>query len=367
MQDPRNPQASSSRQTHSTHARSSSDVPSLPMEIFHQIFENVPRTTLTSVARTNTSFNEVSEKLIYRHLELTTISQAIQCFQTLQKKPQAAKSVREFVIMIRDTRSCVQNLGPLLSTVLRSMTQLTSLHVAIEGPYLPALNGCTFPRLTTFSSIADLSPNPTPLVEFFIRHPTITSVCLGGETPSNDPSLRNAPPFSLPPSALPSLTSYMGSRRLASIFVPGRPVKRITLAWHSQNVELEVRCIVPPLGQASVPVASFSVATPGWSPMLIRALAMCLPSLQSLRLHNVSADYYNEAELFAALTSVLHLFSDLTRLELPCHRNIRSVLDADTEARTAKQWSDLTPRLQAVVFPSSRAWHRTEKGAWEPV
>ena len=187
------------------------------------------------------------------------------------------------------------NLGPVLSNVLRLLSQLTALHLAIEGPYLPALNGCTFPRLATFSSIADLHPNPTPLVEFLSRHPSITSLCLGGDVFPNEADLRRTPRLNLPSTALPSLASYMGSRRLAPALVTGRPVRRITLAWHSPNVELEVRCIIPPLSQTSAPVLSFSVATPGWSSVLVRALAIYLSALQSLRLHNISADYHNEA------------------------------------------------------------------------
>ncbi|KAL5487522.1 hypothetical protein ACEPAI_5630 [Sanghuangporus weigelae] len=361
------PSSSSSNHHHSSgHARTSSDAQNFPVEIFHHILEHVPRTTLTAAARANTAFNEVSERLIYRHLELATIPQALQCFESLQKKPQAAQSVREFVIMIRESRNVVARLGPILSTVLQSLSQLTALHLAVEGPYLPALNGCTFPRLTIFSSIADLSPNPAPLAEFLVRHPSITSLCLGGDTPSNNPDLRNASPISLPPTALPALSSYMGSRRLAPALVPGRPVRRITLAWHSPNVDFEVGCIVPSLGRTSAPVLSFSVATPGWSSVLVRAVAACLPALQSLRLHNISSDFHNESELFTTITNVLRSFPDLARLELPCHRNVRSILDTEAEYRTAKQWAGLAPRLQTIIFPSSRTWQRNDKGVWEP-
>lgn len=87
----------------------------------------------------------------------------------------------------------------------------------------------------------------------------------------------------------------MGSRRLAPALVPGRPVQRVTLAWHSPNVELEVECIIPPLAMTSTPILSFSVATPGWSSVLLRALAAYLPKLQLLRMHNISADFHNEA------------------------------------------------------------------------
>ncbi|KAI5121188.1 hypothetical protein M0805_005989 [Coniferiporia weirii] len=354
--------SSSSRASPSGHNRTSSELQNIPVEIFYHILENVPRNSLTSVARANTSFNEVSEKLIYRHLELTTIPQALQCFQSLQKKPPAAQSVREFVVMINGAKNHVADLGPRLSFALRSLPQLTELHLAIEGPYLPALNGCTFPRLTTFSSIADLNPDWTPLADFLSRHPSITSLCLGGDAPGPNPC--TVPKFELPPGSLPALTSYMGSRRLVSGLIPTRPVKRVTLAWHAPNVELEVSCVVPPLALSSVPIQSFSVATPGWSSDLARALAVYLPAVQSLRLHNVSADYHNEADIFTTLVDVLPSFTQLTRLELPCHRSVRSILVPDTEARAAKLWATRALRLQTVVFPSARTWRRTEKGVW---
>lgn len=191
------------------------------------------------------------------------------------------------------TRNCFQEFGPRLASTLRTLTNLTELHLALEGPYLPALDGCQFPCLTTFSSIADLCPSSTPLAKFLARHPTITSLCLGGDSAGQNQ--RNRPLLQLPPDALPSLNSYMGSRRLVPALLPGRPVRRVTLAWHAPNVELELGCVIPELAKGAVPVQSFSVATPGWSSPLVRALAAYLPGLHSLRLHNVSADYHNEA------------------------------------------------------------------------
>ncbi|THH06623.1 hypothetical protein EW145_g3954 [Phellinidium pouzarii] len=252
--------------------------------------------------------------------------------------------------------------GPRLSSALRSLTLLTEFHLAIEGSYLSVLNGCTFPLLTTFSSIADLSPDWTPLSDFLARHPSITSLCLGGDSPG-----QNSPagiPFDLPPRSLPALTSYMGSRRLVSALIPSRPVRRVTLAWHAPNVEVEVACVIPPLALSSSLMQNFSVATPGWSSVLVRALAAYLPTLLSLRLYNTSSDYHNEVEIFKTLTDVLPVFTELTRLEIPCHRSIRSILAADAELHAAKAWASRAPRLQTVVFPSSRAWCRTDKSGW---
>lgn len=148
------------------------------------------------------------------------------------------------------------------------------------------LDGCNFPSLKTFSSIVDLSPW-APMANFLHRHPTITHLCIGGEVPGQE--------CTLPPGTLPALQTFMGSRRLVSAFVPRRPVSRATLAWHSPNVEVEVDCVIPFLSKSSVPLTSFSCATPGWSSALVRSIAAYLPELKSIRLLNVSADYHNEA------------------------------------------------------------------------
>ncbi len=125
------------------------------------------------------------------------------------------------------------------------------------------------------------------MANFLHRHPTITHFCIGGEVPGQE--------FTLPPGTLPALQTFMGSRRLVSAFVPRRPVSRATLAWHSPNVEVEVDCVIPFLSKSSVPLTSFSCATPGWSSVLVRSIADYLPELKSIRLLNVSADYHNEA------------------------------------------------------------------------
>lgn len=202
------------------------------------------------------------------------------------------------------TKTCAADFGPRLQAALKALPQLTELHLAIEGAYLPALEGCTFPRLTTFSSIADLYPQPAYLANFLARHPSITSLCLGGDAAA--PTQRT---LQLSEGSLPNLSSYMGSRRLVPAIIPGRPVRRVTLAWHAPNVELEVACVIPELAKASTPVQSFSVATPGWSSAMLRALATYLPGLHSLRLHNVSADYHNEvvSHLSDAITIMIRL------------------------------------------------------------
>lgn len=88
---------------HASHwtSRSSTNAPVVPVEIFYHICENLPQNSLASVARANTSLAQVSERYMYRRLQLTTIPQALQCFQTLSAKASAAQSVREFIVMIR--------------------------------------------------------------------------------------------------------------------------------------------------------------------------------------------------------------------------------------------------------------------------
>ena len=72
----------------------------VPIELFYHICENLPKDTLTNVAQANSSFKDVSEKLMYRRLHLNSTDQALRCCQTVVKKPSAAQAVQELIIMI---------------------------------------------------------------------------------------------------------------------------------------------------------------------------------------------------------------------------------------------------------------------------
>ncbi|KLO14517.1 hypothetical protein SCHPADRAFT_826158 [Schizopora paradoxa] len=340
-----------------THARSTSDAPAMPLELFYQVFENLSPSSLSSVARTSSAFNGVTERMLYRRLELNSSAQAIQCFQTLVKKPSSWTSVQECVIMISDAKNNAAQFQPILASALRLLTRLTSLHLAVEGPFVTVLDGCNFPSLKTFSSIVDLCPW-APMANFLYRHPSITHFCIGGEVPGQH--------FALPPGTLPNLQTFMGSRRLVSTFVPNRPVSRATLAWHSPNLETEVNSVIPSLSMSSVPLTTFSCATPGWSSTLVRSIAAYLPELKSIRLLNVSVDYHNEAELYSTLADVLSSFTDLSKLEIPCSRQIQSILTLEEEAGRAKTWHALAPRLAQIVFPSGHLWENIS-GRWTRV
>ena len=107
----------------STHASRDSkssivDAPVIPIELFYEIFENLPRSSLASVARANTSFNDLSEKVMYRRLELTSYHQATQCFRTLQKKPSTVQYVRELVVMIQYVAMVVRTSSSILTNLL---------------------------------------------------------------------------------------------------------------------------------------------------------------------------------------------------------------------------------------------------------
>ena len=77
------------------------DSAQVPIDLFYHICENLPKDALANVAVANSSFQNVSEKLIYRRLRLTSVPQALQCCQTIVKKQSAAQAVREFVVMIK--------------------------------------------------------------------------------------------------------------------------------------------------------------------------------------------------------------------------------------------------------------------------
>ena len=96
------PASSSSASSMARDTKPSAETSSnIPVEIFYHILENLPHDSLPSVARTSTSFNDISEKFIYRRLDLTSVPQTVRCCQTLIKKPTAAQTVRECIVAIR--------------------------------------------------------------------------------------------------------------------------------------------------------------------------------------------------------------------------------------------------------------------------
>ena len=152
----RPPQAGPSTNAPAIHrtGRSTADNQVVPVEIFYHICENLPQDSLATVARTNTSLAQVSERYIYRQLHLSTIPQALQCFQTLMAKASAAQSVREFIIMIKYVlkndlpAAWFQFLRPFSMSVVVQADAHPSLGHGLPLPYFPSRN---LPRCTSRS------------------------------------------------------------------------------------------------------------------------------------------------------------------------------------------------------------------------
>lgn len=72
----------------------------VPVEIIYHIFENLAPSSLASAAQANSSLQVLSEKFIYKDLQLTSVPQAIQCCQTLLAKPSIAQAVRHFTLLL---------------------------------------------------------------------------------------------------------------------------------------------------------------------------------------------------------------------------------------------------------------------------
>jgi len=351
----------------------------VPIELFYHICENLPKDTLANVAQASSTFQDVSEKLMYRRLHLSSTDQALRCCQAVVKKPSAAQAVQELIIMIDVGRAFVPPLAAALASTFDVTNNLTALHLAIEGPYAHVLANCYFPKLGAFSSVVEIVPMTTTwdiMADFLRRHTSITHLCMGGEViPPPPPETLNQQgnshiggrSFAISPAALPILNTFMGSRRLASLFVPYRPVERVTLAWHTLNVEAEVDRVVPALSMSSKTVKYLNCATLGWSPALICALAVNLPHLRSLRLYNLSTELHNESDLFTAVSEFLPRFPDLVRLELPCGGRIRSILAADAEQGATRRWHKSCPGLAYLQFPSGRVYQRRPNGPWAPL
>lgn len=177
-----------------------------------------------------------------------------------------------------------------LASALQVLPNLTALHLGIQGPFLTILRHCNYPNLTAFSSILDLHASRNTMIDFLSRHPTITHLCIGGDSTID---LRGNT-FVLPNHALPHLNTYIGSRRLVPFLVPRRPVTTLSLAWNTEDLNKEADYYLPLIAKSSTVVTSFSVCTTGWSVYMLHRIAGCLTSLQTFRLHNLSAGNHNE-------------------------------------------------------------------------
>ncbi|KZT37492.1 hypothetical protein SISSUDRAFT_1062747 [Sistotremastrum suecicum HHB10207 ss-3] len=366
---------------------------SLPTEIVLVVLELLPKTSLCTASTLNRSFHRLSRPLLYKSIHIDRLDAFIQCCRTLICSPDAAACVLELELLLDPVVDVFSAFRRLITNALKNLHSLKSLHIGWDAPLLSILDGCTFPNLTNLSSVLQLYPDPEPMRSFLIRHPLVKYVCISGEHSNlslhqgnlaegvddlphraNHHPLAPAGAFHLPAGALPNLASFTGSRLFAPIFIPGRPVNNVSLAWKASDgfTGSSMLHIVSALANSSKPVESITCYGTDWPMGLVLSLPYACTSLKELKL--VKCKGPQEGEHFSddyerlnfAFDIVLRHLPSLTTLEMPRIPSISSPMSEDLEKASLDSWRRYECGLESVVFPSGAQWQRPSKmgGEW---
>jgi hypothetical protein len=240
--------------------------PSLPVEVIARIIELAsgspahkwaPTTSLLPLLCVSAIFRAEAERLLYASLVLSRPAHIIKCFQTIVKRPSAARAVRSLVVSLpsryfpdfsfaiggahpREENVQLAAFARLISSALKCMKGLriyristflppVAVDMAIAGAWLTQGSF----RLSQFSSDLDLSPR---MLEFLRSQPSITEfhgpVC--------------SPQHPLPADILPNLGIVMGAPRFLQNIVPTRPVTTVCVTQQVRSPQI-IDMLVPRL------------------------------------------------------------------------------------------------------------------------
>ena len=182
-------------------------MPSIPVDVFEHILENVDRADLAKICLLNKICCSCSQDVLYREidLEITTVTNVC---QTLARSTHLAKRVRSFEIYYEH---------PSLEEALRNMSSLRRLCLYFNDPESPTLlEGCTF----KLDSLSVSLPFDESLRKFLYGQPSLTFVSFAYPLESESP---------FEETFLPNLTRVAADSSWLSQLIPGRPVSEVTL------------------------------------------------------------------------------------------------------------------------------------------
>lgn len=338
----------------------------LPVEIIGRIIQLVyhsssKRKAILPLLLVSPTFRIETERLLYSHICLRTLSQVVRCFQTINARPNIPRTIRQLHISIsldstlpdfslfdflsmngavqggeqalrmRNARAAkytgkvLRSFAVLVNRTLNKLVSLQEYSLSLgrpygreELPFAPMWLPTQAPfKLRRFIVDLNLSPHMT---RFLQSQPSITDLL--------------APQFShqpgrlpLPQGALPKLRGLVVTPEVASLIVPGRPVKRVVLKSSTRQgptriIEGIVNAI-PALAQSTIPVKSLDIVVPqmpATADLLLKPLAVGLPHLEHLTLRRAfilpSENVYDVYES-EAFTAPLADFQHLKTLQLP--------------------------------------------------
>jgi hypothetical protein len=189
----------------------------LPIELIHHIFIHADAASLVSLSSINHTFQSVSERIIYRHIEPTGPKKTIRCLKTLVARPSLASHTRTYGVGdLESFNDILTAFFKLLSRALHSMTRLTELTILLDGAFSDILFGCPF-RLNKLTTALHWDSTFTKWVQ---EQPDLRIALFCG---------RYVVGTKIEPQALPNLHRISASPLILASVVPGRPVKDVEI------------------------------------------------------------------------------------------------------------------------------------------
>ena len=244
---------------------------SLPPELLDQLCAFVAPAHLAVLARTSVACHSAAQRVLYRHVSLSSFARNLSCIYTLASNPRVASYVRSFAVNLNpfDGNFCASY--DTLAQALTNMSELTSLEVfADQAASCVLANDTVYPRLQRFACSFHLDPH---LVHFLNKSSSITELKIDSIPLSDSPMLP------LPTTALPFLAHFTGSALAAQLIVPGRPVQYVDL--NSGDLTDDV---ARNLALSTAPIRALGANTSSHSVSLIATLTSCMDRLQHLRI-----------------------------------------------------------------------------------
>jgi hypothetical protein len=283
-------------------------LPTLPVELADNIFQNVAAPDLVALSRTCSSICPVAQRLLYRHITISAWSHNINVVATVAKRPDLACFVRSFTI----TTAAISPLFPafyrLLATALSGMTEVTSLNILVDSGASwvleKASQNVTYHRLQQLTCAFPFDSN---VAQFLDRAPALLELEV-----DSMPYELSSPIPSLSPTSIPHLIQFIGSARAARAIVPGRPLQSIHLN-EGDLIEEDVAC----LAQATANVLVLGATASNPPVALLESVARHLPHLVYLRIMTTyQFTHAPEIGFMDQVANALSALPDLTAFEL---------------------------------------------------
>jgi len=245
----------------------------LPIELLDAICRSVANADLVALSRTSSFLYPIAQRLLYRQLAISPAAHNLDVVVTLARKPDVARFVRAFSIVLDDKSPVFHAFYRALAGALASMTELTSLDLLVDSSTSWMLDQAFsrhYPRLRHVACSFALDSH---VASFLERTPALEELELDSP-PAHSP-------YTLPllaPASIPRLVHFSGSSQAAKTIVPGRPLESIHI--HDGDLtEDEIACFAKSTGH----VVILGAITTALVVPLLQSLARHLPYLAYLR------------------------------------------------------------------------------------